>query len=274
MTTPARVLAAATLTSLTVLLLPQPAEAQRRAVRVARTRPAVFVGAYYNPFVFSPFYASWYYRPYAFGPWYPPLYGYGRGYYDVSASLRLQVSPRETEVFIDGYYAGTVDDFDGVFQRLHLEPGDHDIELYLPGYRSVQQKVYLQPGKTFRIRQTMEPLGPGEAAPVRPSGAPLPSSGITRREPRRPGGRIDDRAAENATAFGSLALRVQPPDAEVFIDGERWNPSSDDDRLVVQLAPGLHRVEIRKDGYRTYFTDVTVRSHETTTLNVAMTPSR
>ena len=73
------------------------------------------------------------------------------------------MSPREAEVFVDGYYAGTVDDFDGTFQRLHVEPGDHDLEVFLPGHRSYQQKVYLQPGKTFNVRHAMEPLGPGDA---------------------------------------------------------------------------------------------------------------
>jgi hypothetical protein len=268
--TPARLLILTLLASVVVLSLPRFAEAQRRAVRVVRPRTTVFVGAYYNPFVYHPFYGSWYYGGYGFGPWYPPYYGYGRGYYDVSAALRLQVSPRETEVFIDGYYAGRVDDFDGVFQRLHLEAGDHDLELYLPGYRSVQQKVYLQPGRTFRVRQVMEPLAAGEAAPVRPSGPP-PSSGASRPGPRRPGGRGPERTADNESGFGALALRVQPGDAEVLIDGERWEGSPDDGRLVVQLAPGPHRLEIRKEGYRSYFTDVTIRGRETTTLNVAMT---
>ena len=38
-------------------------------------------------------------------------------------------------------------------------------------------------------------------------------------------------------------------------------------------APGPHRLEIRKDGYRTYMTDITVRPGGTTPLNVAMTRS-
>jgi hypothetical protein len=36
------------------------------------------------------------------------------------SSLQLQVTPRETEVFVDGYFAGRVDDFDGRFQRLPI----------------------------------------------------------------------------------------------------------------------------------------------------------
>ena len=67
-----------------------------------------------------------------------------------------------------------------------------------------------------------------------------------------------------------LALRVQPGDAVVLIDGERWDGSRNADRLVVQLAPGVHRVEIRKEGYRPYSSDVTVGRDETEALNVAL----
>ena len=34
---------------------------------------------------------------------------------------------------MDGAYAGIVDDYDGVFQRLDLEPGSHEIEIRSPG---------------------------------------------------------------------------------------------------------------------------------------------
>ena len=40
---------------------------------------------------------------------------------------------------------------------------------------------------------------------------------------------------------------------------------------MVQLGVGTHTVEIRKDGYRTYIQDVTVRRGETTPLNVSLT---
>jgi hypothetical protein len=194
-------------------------------------------------------------------------------------------------VFVDGYYAGTVDDFDGTFQRLHVEPGDHDLELFLPGHRSYQQKVYLQPGKTFNVRHEMEQLKPGEAEPVRPEGKPRPSGPprSSQRQPpvdprdRDPGDPRDRDPGANPgqnperaprSEFGSLALRVQPGDANITIDGEPWENSGQNERLIVQLGPGVHHVQIRKDGYRTYMTDVTVRPGETTTLNVAMTPNK
>ena len=42
---------------------------------------------------------------------------------------------------------------------LRVEPGEHEIELYLDGYRTVKQKVYLTQDNTFRIKYQMERLG-------------------------------------------------------------------------------------------------------------------
>jgi hypothetical protein len=295
---------------------PVAARAVGRPAVVVRSRPAVIAGGYYGrPFYgstvhigvgfggyygfggfygFSGYYApsyAGYYRPYYagyypyygatyFGPW--PQYPY-YGAYDLGGSVRTQVMPRQTEVFVDGYYAGTVDDFDGTFQRLNVEPGDHSIELFLPGHRPHELSVYVQPGRTFNIRHVMEPLAPGDPEPARPVGAPLPPGGITTRGPvpRDPGAaapyppppappRVNG-AQPSAQGFGQLSLRVQPGDAEVHIDGERWEGALTNERLEVQLGAGLHRLEIRKDGYRSYFTDVTILDGGTRTLNVAMT---
>ena len=41
-------------------------------------------------------------------------------------------APRNAEVYVDGRYAGIVDDYDGTFQRLDLEPGSHEIEIRAP----------------------------------------------------------------------------------------------------------------------------------------------
>lgn len=298
-----------------LLLLPAISEAQgRRTGRVAQPRTAgrggvgvrPYYRSYYRPYYYYDpfFFGSFYYSPFYYGyypyyytqyPYYYPQYPYyGGRYYDTSASLRLQVSPRETEVFIDGYYAGTVDDFDGVFQRLHVEPGEHDLQLYLPGHRSFSQKVYLQPYNTFRVRHTMEPLRAGDPEPVRPTAQTPPQrrSAVPERPlPPRPRDRDRDRdsdrdrdrdrdadrdrdrdrSANAPNDLGSVSLRVQPGDATITIDGERWQGPTDSDRLVIQMPPGTHTVEIRKDGYRTYITDVNVRRGESTALNIALT---
>jgi hypothetical protein len=257
------VLALAATLGVAATLLPATADAQgRRGVRAVPRRGPVVVAAYYRPLFYDPFYDPWF--PYRYG-WYPP-YAYGQ-FYDRSASLRLQVTPRESEVFVDGYYAGTVDDFDGFFQRLNLERGEHDVTLYLSGHRTVTQKVLLQPGATFRIRHTMEPLpagAPPEPRPVVAPGPPPPPAGPG--GPRGAGPAA--RAEENA--FGSIAIKVQPADAEVLIDGERWEGPGSDEALVVQLAPGRHRIEVRKEGYRSYTTMLDVRPGETAPVNVSL----
>jgi hypothetical protein len=189
--------------------------------------------------------------------------------------------PREAEVYVDGFFAGMVDNFDGTFQRLRVAPGDHELQLFMPGHRSFSQKVYLQPGGSFNVRHAMEPLGAGEAEPTRPVAPPRSSQ--VRPEPYgrpdRPNSRGPQRTAPPAgerngnaeSDFGSIALRVQPGDAAVTIDGEPWQGAPDQEQLVVQLGVGTHTVEIRKDGYRTYVQDVTVRRGETTPLNVSLT---
>lgn len=182
-------------------------------------------------------------------------------FFDRGSALRFQVTPENTEIFLDGYYVGTVDDFDGVFQRLHVAPGEHDIELYVNGYRSVRQKILVQPGATFRVRYTMEALKPGETPDPRPVAPAAPPS-----VERRPGAP----PASGRSGFGAIAVRVQPRDALVFIDGERWDTPPDNDRLVVQVPAGEHRVEIRKDGYGNYSSTVDVRGGDETALNVSL----
>ena len=311
-----------TLSLLATIAVPAVADAQRR-VAVPRSQSNVIVGArsygahqFYRPYYYGPYYRSFYpyygypYNSFAFsvgfGGWGYPYYGYGAfgypyyggypyaypyygGFYDASSSVRLQVTPREAEVYVDGYFAGMVDNFDGTFQRLRIAPGDHEIQLFLPGHRSFSQKVYLQPGGSFTVRHAMEPLAAGEPEPARPEAPPRSPSvrpepyGSVRPEPygrpdrpnsrgpQRPSPRANERNGNAEASSGSIALRVQPGDVAITIDGEKWEGAQDQEPFVVQLVPGTHTVEIRKDGYRTYITDITVRPGETTPLNVSLT---
>jgi len=120
------------------------------------TRPGVvvFVGGYfYDPF-FGPY------------PWwnrfvYPGLFV---PVFDVRAEVRVLVTPKEAAVYVDGYYAGIVDDFNGFFERLPLTPGPHELDLYLAGYRTIHQRMYLGPGSTTTWRDALEPLEPGDVS--------------------------------------------------------------------------------------------------------------
>jgi hypothetical protein len=205
--------------------------------------------------------------------WYVPVYG-------VRASVRVLATPKEAAVYVDGFYAGIVDDFDGIFQSLPLPPGGHEITLYDPGYRTATQRVYLSPGSTFKLHQTMERLPAGavsEPPPVAPPVPPPPEGSFVpfRTPPRgQPGPRPQGAGTTSrAAGYGSVTLRVQPPSAEVTIDGARWT-SSEAGHFVIQLAVGSHRIEIATSGYQRFSTEIQVREGETTPLNVVLSKEK
>jgi hypothetical protein len=118
-------------------------------------------GRYYDPYYYGGFhlgylaYSPWGWTPAFYG--YP--YGYGYGYgpvyraqgYDLG-SVKLKVQPRDAEVYVDGYFAGHVDEFDGVFQALRLDSGSYRIEIRKPGYETLHFDVRVQPNRTITFR--------------------------------------------------------------------------------------------------------------------------
>ena len=65
------------------------------------------------------------------------------------------MKPRDASVFVDGYFAGQVDDFDGVFQRLHLEPGPHRIEISADGYETLTFEIRAERDRTTTYSGTL-----------------------------------------------------------------------------------------------------------------------
>jgi hypothetical protein len=100
---------------------------------------------------YSGYYDPWWYDPY------PPVYG-GGGHYDYDGALRLKVKPRDASVYVDGYFAGHVDDFDGVFQKLKIEPGPHRVELMLDGYETLGFEVRIDPDRKITYSGKMKEL--------------------------------------------------------------------------------------------------------------------
>jgi hypothetical protein len=200
---------------------------------------------------------------------------------DEGSAARIQVEPRQAEVYVDGQFAGLVDDFDGFSQRLRLPPGEHEIALYLDGYRLIVEKVLFRPGQTYKLKTTLEKLAPGEVAPPRPQPpAPPPAAAHDQGEGADPPRESPRQApptppfdAEHADAAGTLSIRVQPAGATVRIDGEPWEGPASAERLVVRLADGTHRIEVERDGFARYAKDVVVRRGEVTRLNISLPPA-
>jgi hypothetical protein len=245
---------------------PQPAR-PRPAHVVDRTH-VVFVGGYF----YDPYFGEY--------PWWSPvIYPHSRIVFDGRAQVRLQVTPRDTAVYVDGFYAGIVDDFDGFFQRLPLMSGGHTIALYLDGFGTITRRVYLSPGSDLSIREALVPLRPGEASeppalaamfPPPPEGSYIPPRTASRSTLPPP--TATQQASVQAAGYGLLSLRFRPADAVVTIDGQEWISAAPGE-LVVHLAVGLHVVEVKGSGSQRFMTQIEILEGQTTELNVAARPT-
>lgn len=117
-----------------------------------------------RPYYFDPFWASgafgW--SPMFYAPWslmwgttgYWPGAWMGATTFN-TGNVRLKVKPRDAQVLVDGYVAGVVDEFDGVFQSLRLAPGGHKIEVRMPGFETLSFDVHVQPNRTMTLTESM-----------------------------------------------------------------------------------------------------------------------
>jgi hypothetical protein len=203
--------------------------------------------------------------PYPGWPWwaYPYPYDYPPTRWGVYAdwertSVRLDVSPNDAQVYVDRYYAGVVDDFDGIFQRLTLRPGPHLIEIRRTGFRTLVTEVSLYPGQSITYRRTMEPLWDAEsqASPAEPGfeeGAAPPAP------------------LDSDVPPGRVRFDVTPKDAAILADGFYAGIVDDfNDTQQLLLGPGRHHLSIRLEGYTSLEVDVDVDSGKTMTYRASL----
>ena len=95
-----------------------------------------------------------------YGPYGP--YGYGT-YLSNDGDIRIEIDPKslrdEAQVYVNEAHVGDVDDFDGFFQGLTLPPGEYNIEVRLDGYQTLNTRVFVRRGSTYKIRESLKPIG-------------------------------------------------------------------------------------------------------------------
>ena len=67
-------------------------------------------------------------------------------------SLRLKITPREGQVYVNGSFVGTVNEFNGQFQTLGIDGGWHRIAITAPGHETVSFEVLITPNKTVTYK--------------------------------------------------------------------------------------------------------------------------
>ncbi len=176
------------------------------------------------------------------------LSGYG-SYRSTYGSVRIEVEPRELReeavVYVDGARAGVVDDFDGIFQWLTLDPGEYKIEIRVDGFRTFSERVFVSPGGTYKLRHRLEPAAGAEidAMAAQPDTRPTES-------PRRV------LYEQDPADYGAVRIRVKPDEdqAQVYVDGAHAGPVDRFDGAFqrLNLPTGKHEIEVRLAGYRTF----------------------
>src|SRR5215467_13506545 len=74
---------------------------------------------------------------------------------DATGELKIAATPSRAAVFVDGQYAGHVDEFDGVGKAMLLTPGQHRVRLALPGYLPFETMVDLRPHQKLKIETAL-----------------------------------------------------------------------------------------------------------------------
>jgi PEGA domain len=253
--------------------------------------------------------------PYPY-PGYGYGYGYGYGHYDRYSrddmgALDLDISPGDTEVYVNGEKLGTVDDFDGWPQYLWLPKGTYDIVFYRQGYKTLSRQVSVYPGLVIDMDDRLE-----EGPSTLPQD--LQPKTHERRDERlryeRERGKMIDRGewdsrrndddnwrnrshhgrdydadrgdrgdrdhGDDAAAHGGdaswLHLSVAPEDASVYLDGRFVGTGTELGTLQngLKVSPGKHHLAVVRPGHKPVEQDFDVSGGQQAKITIDLEDGR
>jgi len=211
--------------------------------------------------------------------------------------VETDVSPEDAWLYLNGVLIGTARDFDGDPDVLYLRPGHYTIEFRLPGYRGRALELDAAGGEaTIPIALELVPdHSVTWVAPYRPpEGLPFgrvfgPDFGhaASEMEPRpAPRLRMESRPDAGAVSappmttakpgLAALKLRISPPNAAVYLDGEFLGSGAELGRLQrgVALLSGPHRIEVLSPGYAARSMVIETEPGKELQLTVELEPAR
>lgn len=216
-------------------ILATPAQAR------VRTHVDVFVWGSSWPW-YWPYYPSY---PHGYYPGYPP---YPEGYYAAPTIgyIKTDVQPDEAEVYVDGKKVGIADDYDGWPSYLKITPGKHQLIFKLQGYDDLTLDLDVAAGRLYRVDYKL--FKAGEAPPVAK----------------------ESKAPAAAAVGGSLHLRLNPADATVLVDGAPAGTAAGETVELQGLSAGKHKIEVKKEGYKSFSFEITVEDGSDHSLGVTL----
>jgi hypothetical protein len=205
------------------------------------------------------------------------------------------VSPEAAEVYLDGTFIGSADDFDGFPDYLYLEPGKYKLEFRHPFYETVVKEIEVRRGQGVRFEDEMKLLpGKKKLQVVDPEdrGTPLgrvfgrPEATEAARGADRTGrfdadGAMDSDEPTEVPATdvdvlppsqprqvapgdepppqrGRIRFDVEPEDAAVYLD-DRYVGTGEELaglRRGLPVKPGRHTVVVIRPGFATRTVEV------------------
>ncbi len=198
-----------------------------------------------------------------YGPW----YGHDVVAYDAlsapsprgPAIVETDISPSKAEVVLDGESVGYAADYDGRWDELQLMPGRHTIAFRAEGYRTLVIELEALPAARYDFDDV---LARGDGEEHRRVAAP-PSEAL---EDKR------DATLTRTTTGGRLKVRVEPPDAAVYLDGEYLGTGSELARThgAIPVVTGTHRVDAVRPGYVAQFRTVEVGEADVAAVDLTL----
>jgi formylglycine-generating enzyme required for sulfatase activity len=194
------------------------------------------------------------------------------------ADVTVNSEPAGAQVFVGGEAKGVTP------LKTEILAGNHPIELRLDGFKPWSTDVQVKANEPLSLGTIKLGLPDGRLA-VRsePSGASVSVAGVYRgvtpleievrpdlvqalvlskpgyenatREVRLAAGERTTLSVPLTGVFGEIAVRAQPSDAQVFVDGQAMGAANQTLRLVA----ATHDIEIRKAGFVDFKTSVTPR---------------
>ena len=205
------------------------------------------------------------------------------------APITFNSTPPGARVLVDGRSTGTTPLTTDILE------GGHAYKLTLPGYKQLEGRFGVVAGEARTLAlPLLEPLDGYFTVTTEPPGATITVDGQFRGEspmelavvPGRPHEIAASKAGFERVAqqvelasgerreltlslvarLGELELVVDPPDAELFVNGESRGAA----HRLLQLPAVPQQIEIRKPGYETFGTNITPRPGFPQTIEVTL----
>jgi len=170
--------------------------------------------------------------------------------------IKFSTSPPDARIWINGRILAA-----NRQTELLLAQGTYDIRVEREGYRINRDKIEILHGdhisRTYNL-QIVEPQLNSTTRLVTES--PEKVHNFSKSQPQ-----FDTEIFKT----GAMAVRSEPVGAEIWLDGYRI-PSLSSPCVVTSIAPGLHQIELQKEGYTHFSTAVMIAPEETTSVQADM----